>query len=235
MQKFLGSKLVLLGLLAFGFAEVQASSFVNPAFKLQPGELSVGTGFLHSRVDYEISNSDVQIQRAILGADLSYGLSRFVDLYADLGFTLKSEIEKQTTNGSGFVFGAGARGIIHKYNSLSVYGTGGFLYQLEDYASSMDGSHFEVNLGAFLGYELNPMFDFFAGLDLIPFSDGEIETEVSGLRIDGFNTKTDASTDVDQLLSVRLGSNVHWKQFTFRPEVSLFAKRNLALHASTIF
>jgi hypothetical protein len=217
---------LLVLVMSLGWMDLQASSFVNPAFKLQQGDLSIGTGFVHSRVDYEISNTDRYIQRAVLGADLAYGLSRYVDLFADFGLTLQSELEQATTDGSGFLFGAGARGIVHKYNSLSVFGVGGFTYQIEDYASRLDGSHFEINLGGFLGYELNPIVDLFAGLDAVPYSDGEIE-------IDGFNS--DSETDIDQLLSLRFGSNIEYKNITFRPEISLFAKRNFALHASTTF
>gem|GEM_PF-4657652 len=218
--------LVLGFFVSFPFSVLQANSFVNPAFKLQTGDLSVGTGFVHSRVDYERASNDFYIDRNILGADMAYGLSRFVDLYANLGFTVQSELERANTDGSGFVFGAGGRGIVHRYEEISVFATGGFTYQLEDYASRIEGSHFEVNLGAALGYELNPTFDFFGGVDVIPFSNGEIRSKDSDSQVD---------TDLDQLLSLRFGSNIHWQRFTFRPEISLFAKQSFALNASTIF
>ncbi|MCB0323575.1 MAG: hypothetical protein KDD69_08375, partial [Bdellovibrionales bacterium] len=141
----------------------------------------------------DIGNGD--IERTIIGAGFGYGLTPVVDLYGELGYIAEAELEDVDDDDDGFLFGGGFRGIVYHQSQFSLHGRGGFRFITEDYGDDADGDLTEVELGLVARYAVNRQLGIYGGLDLVPFSDGDIDVSGGG----------SADIERDDLLGVRLG------------------------------
>src|SRR5262245_34447341 len=87
--------------------------------------------FSASEIRYEFDDIDRDVDRKIIGAELSRGVAASVDLFGQLGMITSTEVDTLDSNGSGYVIGFGARGQVYKKERLAVLIDGLYTYQHE--------------------------------------------------------------------------------------------------------
>lgn len=208
--------------LAFCFLTVlpaKAQLLINPQQQLQSSSLDLQLALSFSEVEYDAGGvRDAEVERSILGAAVSLPLQENLDLYGELGYIAKAELSNSSDDGDGFLFGSGLRSVLYRQKQLSVHGRAGFRFIFEDYGNGVDGEEAEVELGAVARYDVGNQIGVYAGLELVPFSDGEFE----------FNDRT-VDIDRDDILGFRLGLDAQIDELTLGAEVALLSEEAFML------
>jgi hypothetical protein len=175
-----------------------------------------------SEIEYELDGGgDGEIERTILGGAFGFGLGPRLDLYIEGGYIVEAELENGSDDGDGFLIGSGIRGIIYKENHFEFFGKGGVRYITEDYGSSIDGDIFELELAGVARYAVRNKLGVYGGVDLIPYSDGEIEIG-----------RGDADIERDDLIGLRFGVEGTVNSVILNAEVALVSEEALILRAT---
>lgn len=205
MKKRYGFILTLAFMITFA-PVTYAELLVDPSQKTDPGGLEVGGIFMYSDVDYEIWD----IKRLIAGGYAAFGLSEIIDIYAGAGYIIDSDPSGWPNGDSGFIVAGGVRGLVYENNPMAVIVYSQLGYITEDYGTvhySADGTLLELIVGGIFKYSLNDQLSFYGGLELIPYSDGEVD--FSG-RLRDFDLER------DKIVTVRGGATYHLENLWFR-------------------
>ena len=175
-----------------------------------------------SEIEYEVDGGgDGEIERTILGGAFGYGLGPLLDLYIEGGYILEAELGSGSDDGDGFLLGSGVRGIIYSENHFEFFGKGGVRYISEDYGDSVDGDILDVELAGVARYALKNNLGVYGGVDLIPYSDGEIEIG-----------RGDADIERDDILGLRIGVEGTVNSVILNAELALVSEEGLILRAT---
>lgn len=169
-------------------------------------------------IDYDLdSGGTVGVDRTILGVSGVYGMNRQVDFYGELGYIVESELESGGDD-DGFQLGGGVKGLFFERDQISLMGLAGVRFITESYGGGTDGQFFEVPLALVLRGKVNREFSVYGGIDVIPWSDGEI---------DGRGGDTDL--DRDDPVGLRAGIDYKLEQVVLNAEFSLVSEESFLL------
>lgn len=198
-----------------------AQLIVNPADVLGQGQFAIEPALLISEIEYdEDQGNGGDIERTALAVSAAHGVTEKLDIYGEFGYTLEAEADDISGDGDGFIFGAGIRGLMYQADVISFRGVLGGRYIDEDYGSGVDGNLFEIYGTTLVHADLNNSFSLYGGLDIIPFSDGELE----------FGS-FDSDIERDNFLGIRFGANYRIDSMLLRAEAAVIGQQTLILSA----
>jgi hypothetical protein len=182
--------------------------------------LNVALSF--SEIEYDADRGvEGEVERTILGAALAFPLQSPLDMYAELGYIAEAELEGSRSDGDGVLFGGGLRGLVFRQNLLTLHARGGFRFIFEDYGSGTDGELAELELGLVGRYEVRPKLGLYGGIDLIPFSDGDLEVG---------NRKVDIERD--DPIGLRFGAEYGFNGIVLNAELALISEEAFIFRVS---
>ena len=204
-----------------------AQFVVDTSLNLAKGGYEAGVAFGLTEVEYDSKDlDDPEVQRTWLGAYGAYGLNDRVDAYAAAGLIVKSEPQKNwDDSGSGFLMIVGARGLVARMEKADINAYGQLTYLTEDYGENneqgakteADASITEVAAGVTAIYAVNPTWSVYGGLEVTPFSDGEVEAS-------NRHGSQDFDIERDSAFALRGGARVQLERFWLRGEVGLLGE-----------
>lgn len=155
-------------------------TLINPAMIDGKGRTYSGAVLAMSKIDYDMGGTS-EITRKIIGAELGVGLGSHVDLIGQGGYSYKSTSDRYT-DGDGFMFGAGLRGLIHSGRNWRFVGYGLVNYLQEEYKYEANDTKYkltltDLHLGATAGFAATSSVRLFCGLEFIMNSDGSINAK----------------------------------------------------------
>lgn len=197
------------------------------AAPVAPGDAGFWGAYLSlNEVDYEIENNgNVEVDRKILGVDFSNPLNSKVAFFGHGGLIFDAETDPgDADDGKGLIFGGGLRASLYKTQGIEFFGYGFFDYSYErlEVGSLKETIKMMELIGGgtatFRGLDnVVP----YAGLELVPFSDGEGEVDTAnGIEFD---------IERDDLLGLKLGALVDLKGFFIRPELALMHEQTFTI------
>jgi hypothetical protein len=197
-------------------------------YVIPEGRSGVGAVFASSDVDMEVENNiDADIERKILGAIFEHGIADSMAIFAHIG--LSTDVEIGRADGDGFTLGVGAKYRFYHEDRVKIIGYGAFNRFDDDVEYLNIESEVtlnELHMGGVGVYEINPSVEAYGGLEIVPYSNGEVDSEGSAIDYD---------IERDDLVSLKLGANVYVKGFVLRPEFTLLSEQTLALSALYLF
>ncbi len=199
------SLIALVLCLAFA-TQSQAQLLVEPFGEAGVGRLEASAVLSFGEIEYD-SGVD-SIERTIVGVTGAYGIHSHMDLYGELGFIAKAELENSNDDDMGVLLGTGLRGVLYREGRFSFIGRGGLRFISEEYGNDTDGEIIDVDLGVTGRYNLNETVDLYGGVDFIPLSEGEIGTSAG-----------DFDFERDNAVGFRVGGNFQLDRFTLNAEL----------------
>lgn len=232
MQKYGWVVLVLICLASWMVDTAAGQLIVNPSTRAEAGKFEAGGAASFGRVEYDAG----YVERKCVGGYGAYGITDWIDAYGSLGFSFDAEPENWSESGHGYILAAGARAKVWQMDDLSALLYGQIQHLKETYDAigvsalgvdgDLEGKITELIFGALLRYDLNDAFSFYGGVELIPWSDGEIEgsteVEIPGLPDFGFSDADEVERDVP--VTLRAGANYDFGQVWVRGEVALVSE-----------
>jgi len=211
-----------------GFSQI----LMDPSTVTKQGQSRVGFGLAISELDYDTGSTTPEFKRKTLGVTFDYGVANRLDITGQFGYIMDLEIESNSDDGKGFVFGFGGRCLIHSSYQFRVYGYSFFAYQKEEIDRNSYGKSeittYDLHLGGIVGFPLSPKMQPYLGLDLIPMDDGEIKTTIGS-----YSGKTDIERD--DIVNIKLGLDAFFDNVLIRPELTLFGEQTIVLSAAFSF
>lgn len=206
-----------------------AQLIVDPAQQAAAGRIEAGGVLSMSTIEYEVDGGtgiggDADIDRTIIGAYGASGVSDMLDIYGALGIIAKAEVDGADDSGTGFLLAGGGRMDVMDISMLDILLYAQAEYISEDYGDGVDGTILEISGGVVGRYALAQGANVYGALDLIPFSDGEVE-------MSGFTTDFER----DSLFGIRLGGNYDLGNFWIRGELALMGEETITIGAGTYF
>jgi len=227
-----------------------AQMIADPSSQAEAGVIEAGGAACISTVEYE----DGEIERKVVGAYGAYGVNDLFDVYGTLGFILDAEPEDWGDSDTGFLVAAGVRGYLLSFEEIDIRGYAQLQHIKEEYGSasasvpgasgsvSGEGEITELILGAVAEYGFTDALTAYGGVELIPYSDGEIEVSGSaeidlGLGFGGIETGSSDSGDIerDSLIGVRGGVTYDLGGFWLRGEVAVLSETTFLIGGGTTF
>lgn len=205
-------------------SSVGAQLLVDHQAKPRNGGMILTPSLSFSDIEYDVDGGgDVEVERSILGAALSYGVHPAFNVYGELGYIVEAEVENSRSDGDGVLLGAGLNGEFFRQGQFSGHWLAGVHYLNEDYGSGADGDVFELMLAATGRMQVIPEAGLYAGLELIPLSDGEVEAR-GGRGTD---------VDRDNPIGLRLGADYTFENgFRLNAEAAVLSEEVLLLRFS---
>jgi hypothetical protein len=210
----------------FATSKAAAQTLVDPVMASGREKVRAGGYFGQAKITYEGHHDDFDIERTILGGDVAYGATPDVDVYGLLGFIAKTEVEDLDDDGKGFLFGFGVRGRVYQQGRLrsSVYGQ--LVWTNEEVDGSQGATDYSLKIstqalhvGGIAGFAVAQRFMPYAGLEIVPYNDGEWRYKPKG----GGGSKEDI--DRDDILNLKFGAEVGFGQSTaVRAELTLLGE-----------
>lgn len=195
-----------------------AELLVDPSQKADRGGLEVGGIFMYSDVEYEIWD----IKRLIAGGYAAYGLNEIIDIYTGVGYIIDADPSGWPDRDSGFILAGGVRALVYENDPMAVIVYSQLGYITEDYGTahySADGTLLELTFGGIFKYILNDQLSFYGGLELIPYSDGEVDFSGRSANFD---------LERDKIVTVRGGATYHLDE-------NIWFRGGLAVGSETTF
>ena len=212
---------ILLALLAFIPLTLNAQILVNES---KTGQ-GLGPALSVSEIDYKTDGSTFTFKRKTLGFVLNAPLNADVGALFQAGYTWKSEFDGGSDDGKGYMLGGGINGFFHKGHTVSFVGYGLLNYISDTFKHGKwktDLSTTDLHLGTLAVFNVSPKkFDFYCGLDLVPYSDGEMKTNHGKTKYER-----------DEVLGIKLGANIGIGEGTLRPEITLGSEKTFTLTAT---
>ena len=179
-------RLVLLFLLCIlNASTASAQLIVDHQAKANQGQLQLSPALLFSEAEYDPDGGGSQdIERKIFGLAFGYGVHPSLDVYAELGYIIESELESVRDDDDGFMLGFGVRGQLYQQNAFKLKGFAGARYVDEEYGNGIEGSLWELYSGITGRWELSREVGLYGGFDLIPYTDGEVDSRVGSQDFD---------------------------------------------------
>ena len=235
-----------------------AQQIIHPARKASPGQLEFGAVAGLSMIEYDGDGGEGSgdIDRKLMGGYGALGLMELVDVYGTLGI-FTAEPEDWDDTGAGWLIAAGARSAFKLNDQFSIHGYGQLQYLSEDYGETSEsesgyyasasskmeatGTFKELLLGGAVRFTPVENLGVYAALELIPYSDGEVEvdasTTVSSLYGGTHSESVSQTADIerDGLIGLRLGADLVVGQFYGRGELALLSETALLIGAGIAF
>jgi hypothetical protein len=215
--------------LALVAGRAAAQTLTDPTMASGRERVRGGGYFAQSKITYEGHHHDFDIDRTILGGDVSYGATQDVDVYGLLGFVAKTEVEDLDDDGKGFVFGFGVRGRVYQQGRLRASAYGQLVWTNEEIDGSQGGIDYDLKIstqaldvGGVAGFLVTQRFMPYAGVEIVPYNDGESKYKPKA----GGSDKEDI--DRDDILNLKFGASVGFGQ-------SASARAELTLLGETTF
>ena len=210
--------IIFVFLFIFITSTAQAQLLVDPHIKTNPDKFDLNIGLSFSEVEYDVDGGgDTSVDRRIIGVAGAYGLTGSTDLYGELGYIIEAEPENGNDD-DGFLLGLGVRGNLLVEDEVSVIGRAGLRAISESYGGGVDADIFELELGAVGRFDLNRDLSLYAGVDLFPFTEGEVDTG-----------RSDVDFDRDDLLGLRFGADYRLEKLAFVAELALIGEEAFVL------
>ena len=189
--------------------------------------LTLGPSLSFSKVEYEDENDNVfEVKRKTIGLGLTYNTGN-VGLLFQAAHNMESEIlESNLKKGKGYMLGAGANFLIYSQNKLSFIGYGLLNYVSDSYKKDKPKVEMDVtdiHLGMLLAVKANRLVTFYGGLDLVPYSDGDIK-----------RAKSKVDIEREELLNLKLGLDFTFPSVNLRPEVTLIGEKTFTITSSFV-
>ena len=218
----LSAMLVGVGAQVFCAQPAAAQVLVDHQALDAPGKIDVAPVLSFSSIEYEgDSRGGAEIERTILGLSAGYGLSPDLNAFGELGYSVESSFEDGGDDDDGFILGTGLRGVIARQDKLSLRGYGGLRYINEEYGGDSKGNLFEVYGGLVARGQVRQEIGLYLGIDIVPFSDGEIE---SGNR--------EFDIERDDLIGLRLGGDYAIKGIVLSAEFPLISEEGFTFRVN---
>jgi hypothetical protein len=228
-----GKTMAARGFKAWGLAAVLAAAvlvqsasaqlLIDPSGKAEVGQIEVAASLILNEIEYEIANSaESDIEYTVIGAQAAYALNEMVDVFGALGFIAKAESD--TDDGDGFMLAGGVRAAVATMNAVAISAYAQVQYLSEDFDNDVEATVKELLLGVTGSYMLNDIVKLYGGLELVPYSDGEVETP-----------RGDADVERDAMFTVRVGGTADVSGVLVRAELSLLAEQGITLGLGTRF
>lgn len=224
-------KQILIAASAALACEARADLLADPSSSNGDGRTKAAGVFVSSEIEYETDDSDFDVERKILGLELSHGLSRQADLIAQLGFIMDTEVEQIREDGDGFLFGGGARFEFAQSGTMRVLGFGLLSYQTEeikDGSFKLELDTYELHTGAVTAFHVSRTIVPYAGIDVILFDDGEAKSSFGG-------SSSEEDIERDDMFSLKLGANINLASASLRPEVTILGEQTFLFAVGAFF
>lgn len=176
-------------------APSQAEILYNPAISVGTDRAAGGVSLTKSKVGMQ-TKSSFDIERTILGFEYHYGISQALHIIGQAGYATKVEYEDIDDTGHGYILGGGVSWEVHR-SGANRYLVHGVLNYLSDdvHSGDLKTNLMEIHMGGLATHAVKNNFEIYGGLDLVPYSDGD-------LKIRGFKS---VSVERDTLFNLRLG------------------------------
>jgi hypothetical protein len=186
------------------------------------GELNLGPALSFSKVEYTDKNDNLfEIERKTIGLGLVYKINPSVGLLFQAGHTMKAEYkDSNLEDGKGYMLGAGANFLMYRHNKLSLLGYGLFNYVSDEYKPNVEMNVTDIHLGLLTAIRGNNVVTFYAGLDFVPYSEGEIKYK-----------KYKKDVERDDMFNLKLGFDFTLPGVNLKPEVTLIGEKTFTLSA----
>lgn len=226
-------------------AQANAQMLSNPTLKSAAGANHVGASFAVSSLDYTAEGiGELEVERKIIGFELSTGLNGYLDGFVQAGITTSGTAAIQEKKGvetlggaSGLMLGVGTRGVVFRDESgfASVFGLLNFTQDTfegkirsSEEAVDIKTDLTDIHLGALYNLDYAPDLKPYAGIEVIFASEGKVRTS----RELG-NLSQDLEREND--LSLRFGANIDLDKSVLRPEVILLGERTVSISATMLY
>src|SRR5690606_4162026 len=133
----------------------------------------------------------------------------------------EAELEDFDDDDDGIPIGGGLRGAIYTERQVSVHARGGFRYIREDYGPGAAGDLLELETGIVARYALSDRFGAYGGVDLVPYSDGEVEAGPA-----------DTDIERDDIIGLRLGADFRLDPVVINAEFGLISEDSFVLRVT---
>ncbi len=199
-------------------SSASAQLIVTPHGDVRDQQIDLTVALSGSEIEYELEDSggSADIDRTIVGIAAAFGLSPVLDLYGEFGYIVEAEVEGADGDDDGALLGAGVRGVMYKQDGLSVHGLAGVRFISEEYGDGVEGELFELPLSVVLSGKVDPNFQLYGGLDLVPISEGDVDFPGAG----------SADIERDDIIGVRFGGDYSWPSLTLNLEVALVSEES---------
>lgn len=220
-----------------------AQMVVNPSTLSSAKKTQVGASFATSTTDYELRSSR-EIKRKILSADFSTGVSPDLAVIGQVGMTFDGEWEAlDDVEGDGYIVGAGLSSELYSSSSMSFKGFGMLTYISEEFKGDVSSQGYDVDttidldvtelhLGGVATYKASPKVQPYAGLELIPYSDGDAKVKA---KLGGYSASESEDIERDDSLNIRLGANFVLNSLTLSPQIVIASEETFLLSGMTSF
>ena len=193
---------------------VSAYVGAEPFPGLAGSEIKLSLFVASSEIDYDLDEDDekCEVERTILGVNLSKGISEKLNIYGTLGYlfdgNLKSGIDIELDEG--YYLSAGLKYKAFQSGKLSGHLYGQFDYVIEEtYADTYNGvslnleiDGFEITLGGVKKYQMDSNLSLYGGIAFVPLTDQSIDLEASR---NGARTTLDYDLERDDKLGLKIG------------------------------
>lgn len=185
------------------------------------GTMGIALGLTETEYEYEPLDRDFEAERKTLSFEYHTPMQDDIGYFFQGGYTFDAEIDR--SDGNGLMLGGGIRMGITNVERAQIGGYAFVNYISESYENSggddSDLSILEIHIAPVIKFNLTKTAQLYGALEIVPYSDGEIET--------GSN---ESDIERDDLLSLKLGARVRVGQsLVFRPELSLLSEPSLVL------
>lgn len=219
--------LFVLSVLSVAAPRASAQMF-SDTLSVAGNRTQVAAVFSNSDIDYEKGND---VERKILGVEAATNISGSIDGFAQFGIIADSEIDNFDNDGKGYNFGFGGRSIVHQDADYRVSAYGAFTYQVEEFDAGkvdIDLTTYDLHVGAVVGFPASPTITPYAGLGLVPLSDGNIKVKIAGFAA----AKDDFERD--DMLNLKVGGLFQLTSMTVRAELVLIGETTFTIAAGTM-
>lgn len=185
------------GLLSlFAAAPAFGEVLYDPVLTVGPSRMGLGLSFTKSKVGMETRNTSFDIERTFFGGAFHYGITSDLQVIGQIGLSNKVQYEN-SDSGDGYLFGGGAVAEVYRNGLTRILVHGVFNYINEDVGDNDgDATITELHTGVVASHAVKNNFNAYAGMDLVPYSDGDIK----------FKGSSSASMERDDLFNLRLGA-----------------------------
>jgi hypothetical protein len=148
-----------------------------------------------------------------------------VDLFADLGFALESELDDVSGDGDGFFLAIGVKGLVYQQSDLRIFTGARLQWVNEDYGSGADGELLEVGLDGTAAFRLVDNLDAYLGIEIFPYTDGELKWR-----------NRDADLERDNIVGMHLGAQYDFPEnWYLRADFALISEEAFTLGGGVRF
>lgn len=167
-------------------------------------------------------------------------------MYGSLGRIMTSELDEfRDFNGDGFTFGVGAKTVAMRGEKASILPYAQFSYVMEDLSFKAsdaarkevrgDGSLYDFVLGCQFALNTTPNLTTYAGIELFPLNEGELEFKEVPPRLSlagsDLNFKRVTEFRRRDVLDLKFGAIANLDRFSMRGEVTIIAETSFLFGA----